>query len=168
MLAWNKGAWVSKEWAGDGFSWVSRVSSSYQYVITHYVNQHKNNWKCNTASTALFTFPPLVVFLGSQFFKGKFRVSTNKFLLAVHNDLLDIRFCCRRRVCGVFWFRNHDHPLFPTGENTSFTQYTAGTLKDTNNGAMHWLYLRIWLFSRSWRNPSRTFWTLKDKTNTSI
>lgn len=67
-------------------------------------------------------FPPLIVFLGSQFFKGKFWFSTNKLLLAIHNNLLNVSFGRQRWVCRIFWFRNHDHPLFPKmGKNTLFT-----------------------------------------------
>ena len=68
--------------------------------------------KFKTASTPLFMLSPQIVSLGSQLFKGKLRFSANKLLLAIHDKLPNIIFVCRRWVCRISQFRNHDHPLF--------------------------------------------------------
>lgn len=114
---------------------------------------------------------PLIVFLGSQLFKGKFWFSTKKLLLAIHNNLLHVSSGCWRCPCRVFWFRNHDHPLFPImGKNVLFTTvYWNSSRRKLSNRLWHRLYLLFRLFITSWRYYPRNFWTLKrQKRNISI
>ena len=103
---------------------------------------------------------PLIVFLGSQLFKGEFWLSTNKLLLAVHNNLLNVSSGRQRGLCRVSWLRNHDHPLFPVmGKIILFTTlYKSSSWWKLRNRLM---YLHIWLFITLWRCYFRSFWTLK-------
>lgn len=108
---------------------------------------------------------PLIVLLGSQLFKGEFWLSTNKLLLAVHNDLLNVSSGCQRGLCRVSGFRNHDHSLFPImGKIILFiTVYKSSSWWKLRNRLM---YLLIWLFITLWRCYFRNFWTLKRQKKT--